>query len=438
MSVGPASLPPPPSQVLVETSRALPLVSVSLAFRWGAFMDPIGREGMTRLLVRLMRRTAGGRGAEAVDVLVDTLGASLSAEVSHGTATFQGVVIERSFDRFMALLADVLLRPGLERAELERLVRETESELLEVLDNDSALARRWFRRRLFAGHPFARPVMGYPRSIKALDLDGARALLERGLQREDCVFAFSGDIDEDRANRAAEGILGSVPSGTRTVDPTPEPAGLGGRRLVIVDKPERTQTQILMGGLGTHPRDADHVPLHVASTIFGGTFTSRLMKEIRADRGWSYGAYASLPIDRRRQAFSLWTFPSSDDAPACIAHQLGMLERLIEEGITDEELEHAKNYLVRSHAFAIDTAAKRVGLALDEELLDLPEGYYEDYTRRVSSVTRDAVHAAIRNRLSAENLLVVVVGTESTIGTALRAAIPNLASVEVVPYDAEE
>ena len=82
-----------------------------------------------------------------------------------------------------------------------------------------------------------------------------------------------------------------------------------GRRLLVVDKPERTQTQILVGTLGTSPHDDDHVPLVVGNAVFGGTFTSRLMKEIRSKRGWSYGASARAGIERQRQSWVLWTFP---------------------------------------------------------------------------------------------------------------------------------
>ena len=108
-----------------------------------------------------------------------------------------------------------------------------------------------------------------------------------------------------------------------------------------------------------------------------------------------------------------------------------------EQGVTKKELAWAKRYLVRSHAFAIDTAAKRVGLELDSILYDLPDNYYEHYIDHVKAVTLEQVNAAIRERIATENLLITVVGTESEIGSAVRDAIPNLAEVKVVPFDAD-
>jgi zinc protease len=114
-----------------------------------------------------------------------------------------------------------------------------------------------------------------------------------------------------------------------------------------------------------------------------------------------------------------------------------MLRAWRDKGVTKRELDWAKRYLVRSHAFAIDTAAKRVHQRLDEAVYDLPPGYHDEYVSRVRAVTLDEVNASVRNRISTENLLVTVVGTESQIGAAVREAIDDLASVEVVRYDAD-
>ncbi|HWO13455.1 MAG TPA: insulinase family protein, partial [Polyangiaceae bacterium] len=175
--------------------------------------------------------------------------------------------------------------------------------------------------------------------------------------------------------------------------------------------------------------------LHVANTIFGGTFTARLTQEVRAKRGWSYGAYSSLPFDRCRHAFSMWTHPKADDAGPCLKLELDMLEQWVNEGVTQDELAWAKRYLVRSHAFALDTAAKRVSLKLDAELYQLPPGYYQEYESRVQAVTLDQANDAIRTRISADNLLVTIVGTASHIQGPVEAAIDRLNGSETVPYD---
>ena len=192
-----------------------------------------------------------------------------------------------------------------------------------------------------------------------------------------------------------------------------------------------------MGEIGSHPRDPDHIALHVATTIFGGTFTSRMMRAIRSERGWSYGAYARLPYDRQRDAFSMWTFPAAKEAAPCIALELELMTAWRERGITAKELAFAKRYLVRSHAFDVDTPQKRVHQKLDVDLFDLPADYHAKYMRHVDDVTLEEANEAVRRRVSADDLVVAVVGTHGEIGEGVASAIPGLTKVEVVAYDAE-
>jgi zinc protease len=297
--------------------------------------------------------------------------------------------------------------------------------------------RRWFQRRLFEGHAYGRFVTGRVDTLSKLGSADVRALYAKTCVAENMLFAYAGDIDDERARALTEKLVAALPHGEARRDPLSDPAPRTGRNLVIVDKPERTQTQILIGGLGTHPKDADHVALHVGNTVLGGTFTARLMNEIRSKRGWSYGAYSSLPYDRHRQAFSMWTFPKAEDAAACIRVELDLLGRWWEQGISERELRWAKRYLTRSHAFSVDTASKRVGMRLDAQVYDLPAGYHEQYLDRVRAVTLDEVNAAIRARISPRDLWIAVVGTESEIGDAVRDAIDDLAHHEVVPFDAD-
>jgi zinc protease len=424
--------------VLVETSRALPVVSITVGLRSGSVQDPPGREGALRFMSRLMRRTAAGLPAQVVDTRIDSLGGSLGADVSFTTLSFHGTVIARSVEPFVDVMLDVLSRPGFADEEFGRLQREINGEIVETRDNDRALARRWFRRKLFGQHQYGRTISGTQKSVAALTPAQIRELYAQNFVGGNLVFAFAGDITEEGAQRIAERISNALPGGPGPASDVPEPNVRSGRHLVIVDKPERTQTQILIGGLGTHPADPDHVALHVANTIFGGTFTARMTREIRSKRGWSYGAYSSLPIDRRRQSFSMWTFPKAEDAAPCIALQLDLLEQWREKGVTKTELGWAKRYLARSHAFTIDTASKRVGLKLDSELYGLPPGYYDRFVEHVQAVTLDQANAAIRERISTDNLLVAVLGTSANIGDAIRQAIPRLETVEVVSYDSDD
>lgn len=426
-----------PAEVFVETSDALPLVSVLVTFRSGAVHDPEGREGLARVTARMLRRGAHGYPSQVIEETIDALGGEFAADVSASATSVHFEVIRRNLDPLADLVATLLARPAFDEAELQRLLRESEAELIEARDSDRALASRAFRRTLFAGHPYGRRVAGTIPSLRALSRDDVAGFYARHFTRANALVAISGDIEEEEGRALAERLLAGLPEGAPVPDPVTAPACAPGRRLVFVDKPDRTQTQMVIGGLGTHAHDPDHMALLVANTAFGGTFTSRLMQEVRAKRGWSYGASSRVGFDRQRDAFTMWTAPAATDAAACLALQLELLHAVREEGITEAELEFVKRYIVRSHAFEIDTARKRVHQRLESALFDLPAGYYETYLERVEAVDLASANRAVRDRLSEDDLVVGVVGTHGEIGEAIAAAIPRLGGVTVAPFDLE-
>jgi zinc protease len=424
-------------KIYVEESAALPFASIAVAIRSGASSDPAGKEGLTRVMVRMLRRGCKGLRSHEIEEKIDALGAEFSADVSPSVITLHADVITRSLDAIVDLLATMMAEPTFDEVELGRLLRETEGEIVEARDNDRALATRQFRRLVFENHPYGRRLGGTIPSVLGLTRADVVAHYRRHFQRRNVAIAFSGDVTEARAAELAQRLVAGLPDGAASEDLLSSPESKGGRRLVFVDKPERTQTQILLGDVGSHPKDADHIALHVATTIFGGTFTSRMMRAIRSERGWSYGAYARLPYDRHRDAFSMWTFPAAKDAAACIELELELMRDWREKGIVPRELAFAKRYLVRSHAFDVDTPQKRVHQRLDVDLFDLPADYHTHYVDHVEAVTLDAANEAVRHRISTDALVVSVVGTHAEIGEAIAKSIPGLSKVEVVAYDAE-
>lgn len=421
----------------VESSTVVPLVSIAFSLRSGSLADAEGKDGLSRLTARMMRRGCQGMTSSEIESAADRLGGEFGFDVGPSTISCHAQVIRRNLVPFVALIAKVLGTPSFDPEELGRLKRETLAELLEMRDNDRALAGLALRRALFAGHPYSRSAAGRAASVEKLDRDQVVATYKRRFVQSDVVVGFAGAITEDEAKTFGALLVRALPEGPHVDNELPEPTAPSGRRLVFIDKPERTQTQILIGSLGTHPRDPDHWPLVAATAVFGGTFTSRMMREIRSKRGWSYGTSARLSIERKRHAFTMGAFPAANDCAPCIELELKLLEDFTTKGITPRELAFIKNYMIRSHAFEIDTAPKRLGQALEQELLDLPADYHTGYLDNIRAVTLEAANAAVAQRLSADNLVVSVLGTASEILDKVLKAIPNLAEHKVVPFDAD-
>jgi zinc protease len=345
--------------------------------------------------------------------------------------------LTRSVQGVTDLLGRLLSQPTFDPAELGRLKRQTEAEIIESRDSDGFLASRALRRQLFAGHPHGVRVGGIIPSIRRIEREDVVRFHAEHYTRDNAMLGIAGDLGGPEIDALAQAVLGCLPGGRPAAHVVPAPRPPDGRRMVIVHKPERSQTQMLIGTLGTHPQDADHVALIVANTVFGGTFTSRLVQEIRAKRGWSYGAASQLGIGRIREGFTMWCAPSAADAAACLALELELLTAWRDQGITAAELEFCQSYLRRSYAFEIDTPKKRVGQGLERALLDLPDDYHARFLERVSAVTLDEACAAARARIATDKLWVSLVGTESEIGEQVKAAVPDLAETIVLPFDYE-
>jgi zinc protease len=207
-----------------------------------------------------------------------------------------------------------------------------------------------------------------------------------------------------------------------------------GRNVVIVDKPERTQTQLFIGTLGARTRDRNLFPLIVSNTAFGGTFSGPLMQQVRVARGWSYGAYSRLLHSNQRDAWYMATAPSVDYSADCAALQLELLENWVETGIKKSELSFAKRYLINGHCFDRDTPSKRLDARLDVELLGIPRAYFEKHDELVGQVIWQEATEATRSRISSRDLTIVVVASAAdVVGSFER--LPGVSSLEIVPFD---
>jgi zinc protease len=430
--------------VLCEPCTALPLVNLGITFRSGRVHEPAGKEGLARVTARMLRRGAaqGGAGgaalsADDIERELDSIGAELYEHVALGITTFSCDVLARSLAPAVDLFTRLFAAPTFPEDELGRLLRQSEAQLVQARDDDSLLAGRALRRHLFADHPHGWRVIGTSRGLAAITAADVRAFARRHYVKGGAIVHVSGDIAPAHAEEIALRLTAALPAGDAPDYPAGEPPPPRGRRLVIVDKPERTQTQLGVGTLGSHPLDDDYIAMLVANAAFGGTFSSRLTQEIRQKRGWSYGAASQLSTGRVRETFNIWTAPAREDAAACLELELALLEAWCKDGIDAAELAFCQNYLVRSYAFEIDTAHKRLQQQLERALMGLPDDFHARFRDRVMAVTRDEASAAVARRIHPQDLWVSAVATAAESQADLVRACGELAEVVVEPSDLE-
>jgi zinc protease len=420
--------------VLVESSDVLPLVDLEIGLPVGSLQDPIGREGLAQLTGQLMRRGPRGLSQSRFEDRLASLGARLSIQVSLRTTRVRATVLRRNLEPLLDLVSDVVLQPALRSSDFSTLKRQTEAALVSRLDDDQTLGASWFRKALFGEHPYGRSLIGSRASLGRIGLKQVKDFYARHVAKAPFVVGVSGDVTDARARTLITEALPRARLRKRRLSDVPPTHARRGRHVVIVDKPERAQTQLLIGTLGARTRDRNLFPLIVSNTAFGGTFSGPLMQQVRAVRGWSYGAYSRLLHSTQRDAWYMWTAPASEYSAECAALQLELLERWVDRGIAPAELRFAKRYLINSHCFDRDTPAKRLESRLDVELLGIPPSYVDNYDERIARVTRAQANEATRARISPRDLTIVVVATASEVASSFE-KLPGVRSVEVVPFD---
>ncbi|MCJ7664019.1 MAG: insulinase family protein, partial [Desulfobacterales bacterium] len=279
--------------------------------------------------------------------------------------------------------------------------------------------------------PYAHPTYGTIPSLKGLSAGDPASFYRRHYSPGEAVLLAIGDLAAEEIRHRAEGLLGGWKAEGRIEDQLPPPARPLGRRIIAVNRPDLTQSQIRVGLLGIKRKDADYIPFKVMNYIFGGGgFSCRLMQRIRAERGYTYGIGSAFQAGRSTGPFIISTFTPTATTVPVIEEILTLMEEFVSEGAQAQELEEAKRFLQGSFPLRLETPGQMAGELLQLELYDIPFDYLSSYPTAIGKVTLDEVNSLASAYLLPEALILVVVGRVEEFLAPLR----NWGAVEVVEY----
>jgi zinc protease len=414
----------------------LGIVSVEVVIEAGSLKDPPGKDGLADLTAHMMLRGTKKRTYQQIMDEVNDLGAGIDASAQKEFLTISGDFMPRHLDRFAAILADVVARPAFPADEFEHERGLALEDIRNVRNDDAELARHYFARFLYRGHPLGRPSHGYLATVGTLKPADCKDFYAAHVKRGNVIVLLAGSIDRAGAERFVHTLAAGIPAGPHEPSDVPPPPKVKGLSVLVVDKPARTQTQVAIGAPSLAWRDPDLFPMLVGNTAFGGTFTSRLMREIREKRGWSYGASSVINAGRTFGTWAIRFFPATKDTVPAIGVTLGLLREVREKGLDDAEVAFARDHIANQFPFRLETARKRADEQLADEVFARPAGYVDRYVDEVRRQPADAVNRALARWYTDRDLVIVVVGTAKDLVDDLR-KLPGVTSVEVVPYDTD-
>jgi zinc protease len=451
-------------EVSFEQDSSLPVVYLNVAVKAGAVTDPKGQSGLTNFLGEMLLRGTKTRTKEQIDLALDQMGAKLEVEVRAEALIVRGAVLKAQLAPFLALMGEILTQPSFNQKEIKKLKSEIISELEEEMGHDPSLASRNFTQFLFRDHPYGKPILGTQKDIRALNLKRIQAHYEKIFRDSLLLVVGSGDATPEEVKAWADTLVGpqsSIGQNSASTKPSEStevsspnsaesstekseifrvlpPSNSPHRRLLIVDK-DVTQTQINGGQIGIRMTDPRFFPLYLANHAFGGgSFSARLMKEIRVAKGWSYGASSNFRHGLQPRSWMFHLFPKLSDTVNALAYTIKMVEDLQKNGITADEFDFAKRSLVNSAGFMYDTSKKRVENKLLERTLELPDGFMKTYGPELEKVQLVDVNSDLSDYLQPDKMAISVLGPADKLKADLAKATGVAESAIVVwPYTHE-
>ena len=392
---------------LVE-DHSIPFMALELRFRGGGSLDEPDKRGAINLMTALLEEGAADMDARAYARAVQGLAASFSFRVDDDAVSVSARFLSENRNQATALLKSALQEPRFDEDALERVRQQVLSKIDSDAKDPDALAGRAMDRIAFGDHPYATAITGTTESVSALTRDDLIAAHGRVLARDNIYIGAVGDITEEELAELLDDLLGGLPDTGAPMPPRAEVQITGGVTVIPFDTPQSVARFAQRGMSQDHP---DYFTALVLNHILGGgSSESRLMTEVRGNRGLTYGVYSYIAGKDLADIY----IGAVSSANGRIAEAVEVIRnewrKAATEGVTAEEVADAKTYLTGAYPLRFDGNGPIANIMVGMQLMGLPIDYIATRNDRVEAVTVEGVNRVARELLDPENLHFVVVG----------------------------
>ncbi|MEP7365672.1 MAG: pitrilysin family protein [Acidobacteriota bacterium] len=412
--------------------KDVPMLAMNVIARGGDEADPVGMAGMGSLMVDLMQRGTKTRTAEAFAGELDFLGAAWRGQSGQQSFSVSVETLSANAAKAMDLVADAVGSPAFGEAEFKRALAQRIDGAKAAKDNPQAAIGRYFPPFFFgAAHPYGR--MEDELSLAKITREAAVAQHAKMFAGKNVSVIVVGDFEMDPMAALLKKSFGGLAAGSEySWVKDVAPPKRASARLLLVDKPDATQTYFTIAQPGiarTHP---DRVALEIVNTLFGGRFTSMLNEELRVNSGLTYGARSQVEQDRLTGAIEISTFTKTETTVEAMDLTLAVLKRLREKGLDAEMLASAKAYTKGMYPTrALETHGQIARVLGDLHLFGLNKGEIDDYFSRIDALTVERVNEVARKYYGDENLQFCLIGAASKIQDKVKKYAPKMKVVAV-------
>lgn len=396
-------------RVVIVRQTVVPKATITLTILSGLSSDPADMPGLASLTADLVQEGTKTRTSKEIRGQVFGMGGSLTASVSQDFSSLTTRVLSEFTPAAIELLADVAMNPTLPPDELAIIKQQHLQGVMQNKASPQFVANREFRHALFGGHPYAR-VSETESSLQAIDRGRIEAFQHSSYRPNNAILIVVGAVDPPATISAIEKAFGSW---TRAEAPKPTFAkapSATSRHVYFVQRPNSVQSSIALGNLSVKRNDPQWYELTLANTIFGGAFNSRIVRNIREDKGYTYSPGSALAGFADAGFYRFTADVRNEVTGPTLTEVFKEIDKFRADGPEPAELAGAKQYA--RGLFPLQTATQ-TGLANmlnTVYVFGLPKDYPETYRARIAAVTADQVKSAAASLLGSENSTIVIVG----------------------------
>ncbi len=398
-------------RVFLVRDEELPLVRLRATIRSGRFDVPRGKEGLARLTAEVMR--SGGSEdypAGELDRLLENNAASMSFSFGMQSGSASLGCLKEDFPDVFSAFADVLTNPRFPRGKIALAEQQMRTSISRRNDEQGDIAFRKFNKLIYGPDTLYSRVPEY-KSLDRIERQDLVDFHQQAFRGENIYLGVVGDFSPERMRSLLEKELSGIPRGGANKMDFPEVDSPCGKGVYLVDKPDVNQSYILKGHLGGYRQSPDYPELQVMNEILSGGFSGRLFQEIRTRRGLAYSVFGRFEGNYYYPGlFYIGLQTKTENTVRAIREVQQQLQDIRQNGVSEEELQSAKDRFLNSMVFRYDSPGKVLDRRMYYEYRDMSPDSFLDLARNMERVSRKDVQRVAREYIDPEKVRTLVVG----------------------------
>jgi len=396
-------------KIILLESHTIPKFHGELYFRSGNAAAASRGTALAEMAATMVRTGTTKHSSRELEELLRGLGADLSVSAGQDNSAISFAGLSDHAEPLLQLVDELAREATFPTAEFERERRQKLEEVKLERTQPGYLAGERLRKILFGNHPYAQ-ISPTEEQVAAYTRDELQSVYRDFYTPENAVLILVGDFDSAAMQQSAEKVFGDWSGKKPDVSENPEPPVPKGKRVYLVDLPGSVQTQIVCGCHAITRKNPDWIRLGLTNSLYGGAFNSRLVMNIREDKGYTYSPRSGVNALRQCGYFSVSAAVRNDVVAASLTEIFYELDKLRSLPVPEPELLDAQNYLTGVFSMGLATQSGLLSQISTLALNDLPGDYLETYREKVRALKPEDVLAAARKYFDSPNMQIVVVG----------------------------